>query len=211
MTKKIIDKTKLESKIEGFKGFDKNLKCRGFQYEIGKSYNCDSVSICETGFHFCEHPLDVFRYYNPANNRFAIVEGSGEIQRDNNDTKIACSSLTIKTEITMPALIQAAVDFTFSRCKKTIKGGLSRANSGAASATGDSGAASVEGKHSVAIVTGPHGKASGKKTCWIVLTERELIDNEWYIKCVKSVPVDGKKIKEDTFYMLKNGEIMAVD
>ncbi|RJO60831.1 MAG: hypothetical protein C4542_08255, partial [Dehalococcoidia bacterium] len=83
---------------------------------------------------------------------------------------------------------------------------------GAASATGDSGAASAEGKHSVALVTGVDGRARGRLTDWIVLTERERnADGEWQIKGMRAVPVDGKTIKEDVYYTLKNGKIIEAE
>ena len=75
--------------ILGFKGFDKDLKCRGFQYEVGKEYTTDKAEICEKGFHFCENPLDVFNYYSPAISRFAEVTGGGEIKKHDGDSKNA--------------------------------------------------------------------------------------------------------------------------
>ncbi|RJO62638.1 MAG: hypothetical protein C4542_03050, partial [Dehalococcoidia bacterium] len=151
---------KKATKIKGYKGFDKNLQCRGFQYEIGKEYKCDSVSICERGFHFCEHPLDVFGYYDPTTSRFAEVEGGGKTERLDSDSKIACTEIAIKGEIGLSAIVQAAIDFTFLRCKKTVKGGHSTGYRGAASATGDSGAASATGNRGAASATGDRGAAS---------------------------------------------------
>lgn len=81
----------------GFKGFDKDLKCRDYQFEIGKTYeHKGKVKACEKGFHFCENPLDVFSYYPPANSRYAEIEGDGDFDKDNSDSKVACSKLTIK-------------------------------------------------------------------------------------------------------------------
>lgn len=101
-----------------FKGFDKNFKCLRFQYEVGKSYtHKGDIEPCESGFHACEYPLSAFNYYAPANSRFAEVEASGKIVP--NDDKIACEKLKIKAEISLNAMIAAAVKFTLSKIKKS--------------------------------------------------------------------------------------------
>lgn len=80
-------------KIKGYKGFDKNMKCRNFQYEIGKDYTYEGdVECCKCGFHFCENPFDVLSYYSPSSSRFCEVEGSGESSKDNNSTKVSVSN-----------------------------------------------------------------------------------------------------------------------
>ena len=224
-------KTKGEKGVTGFKGFDENLKCRDFQYEIGKEYkHKGNVQACKSGFHFCENPLDVFNYYAPYNSRFAEVYGSGVISTDTNDSKVAVSKLSIKGEITLNGLIQAGVKFIFDRVKwegakesntgdqsaATNTGDCSAAtntgycsaatntgNRSAATNTGDRSAASVDGKDSIAIVTGYESKAKGKIGCWIVLTER---NDNYEIESVKAFKVDGKAILEDTFYTLENNE-----
>ena len=97
----------------GYKGFDKNLRCGGFQYEIGGEYQHDGeVVVCEQGFHFCEKPLDVLNYYAPGTSRFAKVEGSGDTDRmPYEDAKVACSHLKVVAELTLRDLIQADVEF----------------------------------------------------------------------------------------------------
>ena len=84
----------MSKKIKGYKGFNKNMTCRGFQYEEGKTYKEDEKpDCCNNGFHFCEYPLDCFSYYNPAESVFHEVEGIGEIDKDNDDTKIATNKI----------------------------------------------------------------------------------------------------------------------
>lgn len=94
--------------IHGFKGFDKDLKCRGFQYEIGKDYEQEGkVKCCLRGFHFCENPFDVFRYYSPSDSRYCEVEGDGNADKANDDSKVATSHIHISAEIGLNGLIKA--------------------------------------------------------------------------------------------------------
>lgn len=112
-----METEKVEEKIKGFKGFDKDLKCRGFQYEIGKEYETDKKPIrcTSNGFHFCENPLDIFSYYPPSSCRFAEVEGDGEVSKDNEDSKIAVSKIKIGIEISLQKLIESGIKFIFER------------------------------------------------------------------------------------------------
>ena len=228
-----------DKKIIAYKGFDKDLKCRDFQYEIGKKYKHNGdVEPCESGFHACEYPLDVFQYYNPAGSRFAEVEASGEIVP--HEDKICCEKIKIKTELTLGALIQAAVKFTFDRVKWTKENHVEKekeaasatGNYGAASATGNRGAASATGYRGAASATGYRGaasatgtcgaasatgkesiacglgfrcKAKGAKGCWLVIAER---DDYGRILLVRTVKVDGKDIKADTWYTLQDGQFV---
>jgi len=103
--------------VTSYKGFDKDWRCRGFQYKLGESFSHDgNVKACESGFHACEYPLDVFSYYPPAGNKFAVVEQSGEISRHDNDSKIASKSISIAAEISIAGLVKAAIEYTSKRC-----------------------------------------------------------------------------------------------
>ena len=221
------------SKIRGFKGFNSDMTCRGFKYDEGKDYEEQGdISVCSKGFHFCLYPLYVFGYYPPAYigmNKFHEVEGSGEMDVDTDDTKIACSKIHIGAELSIKSIVDAAIKFTFSKCKwvkeKIATGDQGAASAtgyqgaasatgyqGAASATGDRGAASATGKESIALAAGKDCKAKGALGCWIVLAERGEWDGNTYpIVSVKAFKVDGKSIKEDTFYTLANGEAVEAD
>ena len=101
-----------EKKIIAYKGFDKNLKCRGFQYEVGKEYEMDGdIKCCERGFHACESPLEVFDHYDMLNSRFAKVEQSGEIDKEENTTKVCSSKIKVKAELKLADIINLGVEW----------------------------------------------------------------------------------------------------
>ena len=204
--------------MQCYKGFDKDLKCRGFQYEVGKTYETDNADICRTGFHACENPLDVFGYYPPADSRFCMVDLDENSQTEN-DSKRVGKRIHIETEIGLQGIISAGVkfildkvDFSNVNSNSTNTGDQSAAtNTGdcsAATNTGDCSAAVVNGTDSIAIVTGRDSKAKGSVGCWLVLTER---DDKLHIKEVRAVCVDGKDILPDTFYMLVDGKVVPAD
>ena len=143
-----------ETFIVAYKGFDKNLKCRGYQFEIGKSYTHEGpVKSCESGFHACKHPLSVFEFYAPAGSRFAEVRMSGQIDdRQSVDTKIAAARVSVEIELSISDLVKRAWDFVWGNC--TIEGEVATGDQGAASSTGDYGAASSTGDQGAASSTG---------------------------------------------------------
>ena len=279
-----------------FKGFDKDLRCKGFQYEVGKKYETKRAEICEEGFPACEFPLDVLRYYNPVDSRFCEVELAANEQTQC-DSKRCGRSIRVVAEIGISGLAKAGVKFIleradFENAKATNTGdgstatntgdwsaatntgncsaatntgnrsaatntgdwsaatntgdwsaatntgyhsaatntgdGSAATNTGnwsaatntgyhsaatntgdwsAATNTGNWSAATVEGKESIAIVTGNGSKASGKRGCWLVLTER---DKGNHVLGVQAVKVDGETIKEDAFYTLSGGKVTEV-
>ena len=202
-----------------FKGFDKDLKCRDFQYEIGKEYTEEKADICNCGFHACEFPMDVFNYYPPSDSRYCEVELEANNQKSSDDSKRVGKKISVKAEIGIAGIIKAGVEYIKEQVnweddKATNTGNQSAAtNTGyqsAATNTGDQSAAIVEGKESIALATGIDSKAKGKIGCFIVLAEWKEIDNEYHIVDVKSAKVDGKNIKEDTFYTLKDGKFVEV-
>ncbi|HHF3982457.1 TPA: hypothetical protein ACPOMX_000661 [Haemophilus influenzae] len=156
--------TEENKEIIAYKGFKQDWTCRGYQYEVGKTYeHKGNVKACESGFHACEYPLDVLSYYSPAVSKFAVVKMSGETSKDSDDTKIASAKITIETEINLPEMIKKAVEWIkgkvdWDAAKVSNTGNRSVAtNTGdwsVASNTGDLSAASNTGNRSVATNTG---------------------------------------------------------
>ncbi|EAU7106851.1 hypothetical protein E0519_02565, partial [Salmonella enterica subsp. enterica serovar Potsdam] len=113
----------MTKEIVTFKGFNKDLKCRDFQFEIGKTFHHDGkVEACGSGFHACECPFDVFSYYSPADSRFAEPISFGITDREEDgDTKIASASITIKAELTLPQFIQRGIEWIWSKIDKSLE------------------------------------------------------------------------------------------
>jgi hypothetical protein len=160
-------KTK-EKAIKGFKGFDKDLKCRDFQYKEGEIYETDKkpVRCTENGFHLCLEPIDIFNYYNPAESKFHEVEGFGDSNASDEDSKIAVSKIKIGAEISLFDLVKVGVDMILKRCKKDtnklIKDRSAAVNSGYSSAAVNSGnrsAAVNSGYRSAAVNSGDSSAA----------------------------------------------------
>lgn len=193
-----------------YKGMDKDMRCLGFQYEVGKEYETDKAEVRGCGFHACEYPLDVFNYYPPSGSRFFEVEQSGELSRLSDDSKVTSTKIKIGAEISISGLVKAAIEYTRERAVKE-EGASATGYKGAASATGNWGAASATGKASVALACGIEGKAMGALGCGICLVERGEWDGETYpIKHIKAAIVDGETIKPDVWYTLKNGEFVEL-
>ena len=215
--------------MKAYKGFDKDLKCRGFQYEIGKEYEEPKADLCACGFHACENPIDVFGYYNPADSRYCEVEISDISPKKSGDSKRCGKKIHIGAEIGIKGIVEAFIKFTMDKvdwknAKESNTGDRSVAtntgsqsvatNTGSRSAatnTGHQSAATVKGEESIAIATGIASKAKGALGCYIVLAEWEWNGYYYNLKTVKTAKVDGKYIKEDTFYMLEDGEFVEVE
>ena len=147
--------------IIAYKGFNNDLTCRDFQFQIGETYTHEGkVEACASGFHACENPMDVFNYYDPTS-RFAIVECSGEIsKKSDGDSKIACGSIHIKAEIGLPTMISKAVDLILSKIKWDTAKELNTGDYSAATNTGDYSAATNTGYRSAATNTGDYSAAT---------------------------------------------------
>lgn len=201
-----------------YKGFNKDLTCRGFQYETGKTYEEPKAVLCECGFHACKEVLDVFSYYPPNESRYCVVDIDDISEIKSGDSKICGAKITILREITIDEICRIAYDQNAENqsIKSENSGAWSVAsNSGAWSVAANSGNCSAaitllsESKsqvsnNSVAISLGRNGLASGDIGCFIVLAEtinEKIVD-------VKAAKVDGQNIKANVLYKLENGKFV---
>ncbi|EKT1254023.1 hypothetical protein Q6X44_000946 [Salmonella enterica] len=152
----------MTKEIVTFKGFNKDLKCRGFQFAIGETFHHDGkVEACGSGFHACECPFDVFSYYPPAESRYAETISFGITDsEEGGDTKIASSSITIKDELTLPQFIQRGIEWIWSKIDKSLEQQIMCGNRSAATNTGNRSAATNTGYQSAATNTGNRSAAT---------------------------------------------------
>ena len=253
----------MEEMIKVFKGTDKDMKCRGMQYELGETKTDDGAVRCgNKGFHSCEAPFDVLKYYPMRDgNRFFEAEAGGIIDRSGaDDSKLASSELTLKAEIGLPGLIKAQVAYTRKKAESGTAGGYSsnlaggnwsnlaggdRSNLAGGDRSNLAGGnwsnlaggnwsnlaggyssnlaggnwsnlaggnwSNLAGGESSVFVCRNGCKVKGGKNSVIVFTDWEWRGDEYVSTCVKTVIVDGEKIKADTWYTLKNGEIVEAE
>ena len=151
--------------MKAYKGFDRNLQCQGYQYEVGKEYETDKAELCKCGFHACEAPLEVWDYYPPVDgNRYCEVEQSGDIKSEGAGGKSVSAKLKVGAEIGIPGLVKAHVEWV----KKNIEQSKIRENTGnrsAATNTGDCSAATNTGNGSAATNTGYCSAATNTGYC----------------------------------------------
>ena len=224
-------------KIKAYKGFNTDLTCRDFQYEVGKEYEQKGeIEACNKGFHACETPMDVFEHYLIEKDghiaRFCEVEQSGMIDRE--DDKVASSKISIKAEVKFADFVKLAVDFVLEKCKVgkgnsedfaqlASSGNFAKfassgsyaklASSGSyakLASSGDSAKLASSGNSAVVMAAGYNSQAKAKKGSWITLAEWDRLDGNWTPVCVKTEQVDGERIKEDTWYKLINGQFTEI-
>lgn len=198
--------------MKSYKGFDKKLKCRDFQYEIGKEYEMDGeIKVCSRGFHACESPFDVFDHYTMIDSRFCEVEQDGNISKEDRGTKICSSKIKIKAELKLADMINLGVGWLKEiTSPEKIKTSIKDNSFGYGAQIGSSGnGAQIDstGEDCVIMCAGINSVAKASKGSWITLSEWSYSDKKQrYIPvCVKTEFVDGKKIKADTYYSLKGG------
>ncbi|MFS9823249.1 hypothetical protein WKU87_00385 [Salmonella enterica] len=192
----------MTKEIVTFKGFNKDLKCRGFQFAIGETFHHDGkVEACGSGFHACECPFDVFSYYPPAESRYAETISFGITDREEiGDTKIASASITIKAELTLPQFIQRGIEWIWSKIDKSLEQQIM---------TGDRSAAEVSGSQSVAAAFGIEGKARASEGAAIVLCYR---DEDGELIHIRASKVGENGIMPDTWYQLdEDGEFVECE
>ncbi|EDT8928281.1 hypothetical protein EX91_003677 [Salmonella enterica subsp. enterica serovar Mbandaka] len=210
----------MTKEIVTFKGFNKDLKCRGFQFAIGETFHHDGkVEACGSGFHACECPFDVFSYYPPAESRYAETISFGITDsEEGGDTKIASSSITIKDELTLPQFIQRGIEWIWSKIDKSLEQQIMTGNQSAATNTGDwsaatntgnQSAAEVSGSQSVAASLGIKGKSRASEGGAIVLCYRDKNGELIHIRASK---VGENGIMPNTWYQLdEDGEFVECE
>lgn len=205
--------------IKSYKGFNKDMTCcpgsKPFQYEEGKEYEESSAQACDHGFHACERPLDVFAYYPPSTSVYHEVEQSGEISRNDDDSKVASSKIKIGARLDIAGLVKAQIEYTKShttteytdpdRATAGECGAATAGNLGAATSRGKS----ASGKNGLSVARGNDVRVKGGLGAILVIAEEEK-DN-YDIREWKAVVVDGEKIKPDTWYKLSDGELVEVE
>ena len=145
--------------MKACKGFDKNLRCRGFQYEVGGEYTEETAELCNRGPHACENPLDTLRYYRPGDSRYCEVEIEDNGQRSSYDSKVCGKHIKIGAEIGLKGVINAGVRFVFDKCESATEENAS-GNLGNAAASGDRGNAAASGWSGNAAASGWSGNAA---------------------------------------------------
>lgn len=205
-----------------YKGTDKDMKCRGFQYELDKTAESDGAVRCGSkGLHSCEMPLDVLTYYKPdGKNRYFRAEADGEIAKggEGEDSKIASSKLTLKAEVGIPGLVKAQVEWTKEKAESrstdneanavTSGNWANAATSGDganAATSGDEANAVTSGQNCISAALGRFSAAKAAKGSWIVLVG---YDGDGNIATVQAAQIDGEVLKPDTWYTMKNGQMI---
>ncbi|ELP5682650.1 hypothetical protein QTT33_001595 [Salmonella enterica] len=219
----------MTKEIVTFKGFNKDLKCRDFQFAIGETFHHEGkVEACGSGFHACECPFDVFSYYPPAESRYAETISFGITDSvEIGDTKIASASITIKDELTLPQFIQRGIEWIWSNIDKSLEQQImtgyrsaatntgyqsAATNTGdwsAATNTGNRSAAEVSGSQSVAASLGIEGKARASEGGAIVLCYR---DEDGELIHIRASKVGENGIMPDIWYQLnEDGEFVECE
>ena len=217
--------------IKAYKGFNRDMTCDPrvvkFQYEEGKEYETQEAVACKRGFHACERPLDVFKYYAPGASVYHEVEQSGEISRDSEDSKAASTRIRIGARMDIMGLVKAQIEYTKEhttaeytdpeRATAGNSGAATAGNRGAATAgnwgaatAGDCGAAtsrgrSTAGKNGLAVARGNNVMVKGGLGAILVIAEEK--EENYDVADWKAVIVDGENVKADTWYCLKDGEL----
>ena len=213
--------------IKAYKGFNKDMTCRGFQFKEGETYHEDEAKLCEKGFHACLDPLDCFNYYSPATSVYHEVELDDVTNENNsNDSKVCGKTIKVGAALDVAGFVKAKFEYTKSKCEKEIKasgnkpvsgGDRSAVSGGDGSVVSGGYGSAVSGGYGSAVSGGENsvlatfnGKAKAGLNSLIAIVNREWIGDEWKITEYAAAIVDGKTIKPDTWYMLKGGKFVEV-
>ena len=187
--------------MKAYKGFNKDMTCRDFQFEEGKTYEEKKAVLCNSGFHACENPLDCLSYYSPNKSVYHEVDLDGVSDERQEDSKVCGKRITIGARLDFSGMVKGAISFVFEKVKATT------GNWAHAATTGNEAHAEAKGKNSIAAALGCASAAKAALGCWIVCAE---YDDTGKIKEVKAAKVDGESIETDTWYRLKDGNFVEV-
>ena len=220
-----------------YKGFNKDMTCKGFQYEEGKEYHEEEAIICRKGFHACEYPLDCFNHYNPAESVFHEVELGGDARGDKDDTQKCSKSIKVGARLDIAGIVKAAINYTTKNCVDGKRGGNRSALSGGdQSALSGGDRSALSGGNRSALSGGNRSALSGGD--WSALSggyQSALFGGDWSVlrggeECkyrggmwsvfaaeiwgngqligMKTAVVDGENIKPDTWYQFDGKEFI---
>ncbi len=204
--------------MKAYKGFNKDLTCRKFQYKEGKSYEEKQAELCNKGFHACENPIDCLKYYSPNHSVYHAVElDKVSDKREPGDTKVVAKKITIGAKIGIPQICQLTFEYVKAHCNNENNaepGKPATAGNYGAATAGDSGAATSRGSSSVgnnglAVARGNNVKVKGGLGAILVIAEENDYNND--VKEWKAVVVDGETIKADTWYKLVDGKLIEAE
>ena len=197
--------------MKAYKGFNKDMTCnpcdKAFQFEEGKTYEEPEAKLCESGFHACEAPLDVLRYYEPCRSVYHEVELDGVSDERKEDSKVCARKIRIGARISIRNLVEAQIEYVKSRTttEHTDPKKATAGDSGAATSRGST----AVGKNGIGLARGNGVKVKGGLGAILLIAEEN--ENNYDVKEWRAFIVDGDAIKEDTWYMLKDGELVEVN
>ena len=194
--------------MKAFKGFNKDLTCRGFQYKVGETYEEEKAELCYAGFHACESPVECLQYYNPATSVYHEVELEEVSNEKDTDTKRVGKKITIGAKIGIPEICRLTFEYVKEHCTNE------NAEAGKPATAGEYGAAtsrgkSATGKQGLSVARGNNVRVKGGLGAVLVIAEED--ENNYDVKEFSTAIVDGKDIKADTWYKMKNGKLVEAD
>ena len=193
--------------MKAYKGFNKDMTCRDYQYEEGKAYETDRAELCRAGFHACEAPLEVFQYYKPGASRYHVVDLDGvSDERDGGSSKVVAKKITIGAEIGIPGLVKAHIEWTRNNAEK--EGAATSGYRSSAATSGEESSAAVQHPNGIALACGKNSRAMGVVGSYIILTEWS--EDEKELLGARMARVDGEAVKAGTWYTLRGGELVEV-
>ena len=219
--------------MKAFKGFNKDLTCRGFQYKVGETYEEEKAELCRSGFHACESPVACLQHYNPATSVYHEVELEEVSNEKDIDTKRVGKKITIGAEIGIPEICRLTFEYVKEHCTNEnnaevgkpatagYRGAATAGYRGAATAgeygaatAGNRGSATSRGKsetgeQGLSVARGNNVRVKGGLGAVLVIAEEN--ENDYSVKEFATAIVDGKDIKADTWYKLENGKLVEAD